>query len=121
LHPARSLPITAILVASSLVTGCYVPPVPPPRVVAAPPPLAPPAGPEVLVTVQPPPPRYEVRPPAPGGLVEWDPGHWRWNGVTHVWVGGHYVRRPTPYAVWVPGRWVNRPGGWAWMEGHWRA
>jgi hypothetical protein len=111
-----ALPLAALLLASSLIAGCYVEPPPPARVA-----VAAPASPEVLVTVRPPAPRYEVVPVAPGGQVVWDPGHWRWSGAGYVWLPGHYVRRPTQYAEWIPGRWVDRPGGWVWAEGHWRA
>jgi hypothetical protein len=38
-----------------------------------------------------PPPRYEPLPPPPGDRYIREPGHWHWNGVQYVWIGGRYV------------------------------
>ena len=81
-----------------------------------------PAG-VVVATQAPPPVRVEVVPEAPRSreFVEWEPGHWHWNGHEYVWIGGHYVDRPHREAVYVPGHWDERPNGtWAWIPPHWR-
>ncbi|HVY16257.1 MAG TPA: hypothetical protein VHB27_13615 [Rhodopila sp.] len=68
-----------------------------------------------------PPPRHEVvPPPPPGGRVVWEPGHWHWDGVRYVWIGGHYVERRPGH--WVPGHWVWAPrqGRWVWAPAHWQ-
>jgi hypothetical protein len=82
-------------------------------------------GPESLPP-QPAPPPAAVEdygpPPAPSMPAErayWVRGHWDWNGVQYVWVGGHYVERPAGL-YWEPGRWVARDGQWVWIGGHWR-
>lgn len=70
----------------------------------------------VSVRIGPPAPRFERVVVRPGYI--WAPGYWRWNGRTHVWVGGGYlVARPG--RVWHPGHWVNRGVGWFYREGHW--
>jgi hypothetical protein len=48
----------------------------------------------VRITVAPPAPRVEVRTVAPSPRHVWVPGHWRWHGNRHDWVGGHYVTPP---------------------------
>ena len=65
-----------------------------------------------------PPPRYEAVPPPPGGPMVWQPGHWHWDGVRYVWIGGHYVPRFNRPAHWVPGHWVWQ-GRWVWVPAHW--
>lgn len=42
----------------------------------------------------PPPPRYERVVVRHGSA--WVPGHWRWNGRRHVWIGGHHVASRAP-------------------------
>ena len=80
-------------------------------VLAQPPPSYPPV----------PPPRYEQVPPPPGGRYVWEPGHWHWNGVQYVWVGGHYVVRRPHYGRYVPGhwQWAPREGRYVWRPAHW--
>lgn len=65
-----------------------------------------------------PPPRYEAVPPPPGPRVVWEPGHWHWDGVRYVWIGGHYVQRHRHPMRWVEGRWVWH-GRWVWVPAHW--
>ena len=75
---------------------------------------------EVVVPQAPPTVRVEAQTVAPGAGYIWQPGYWRWNGATYVWVSGGWVRPPRTTAVWVPGHWVNRGAGWVWIPGHWR-
>jgi hypothetical protein len=89
------------------VTGCYA-------TVAAPPPG------EVVVETAPPPPPREVIPAAPQPGYVWIEGHWQWNGVRYVWVGGYYVAPRVGFA-WVPHRWWRGPRGrWHYGAGYWR-
>lgn len=69
----------------------------------------------------PPPDRYERVPPPPGGRYVWVPGHWHWNGVRYVWIGGRYVVREAGWGHYEPGRWVWRPGmgRYVWVPAHW--
>ncbi len=68
-----------------------------------------------------PPPRYEPVPAAPGPRVIWEPGHWQWDGVRYVWVGGRYVERRPHYHRYLPGQWVmGRHNRWVWVPAHWQ-
>jgi len=69
----------------------------------------------------PPGPRVEVIPTAPGARYVWAPGHWRWNGVRYIWVGGRYIERRPGWGHWVDGHWAWRPrfGRWEWEPGRW--
>jgi hypothetical protein len=53
-------------------------------------------------------------PPAPRAIVgpgyAWVSGHWRWNGVRRVWIGGHRIAR-TGYR-YVPAHWARGAPGW---------
>jgi hypothetical protein len=68
-----------------------------------------------------PPPQAEVVPPAPGPRVIWEPGHWRWDGVRYVWIGGRYVERRPHYGHYVEGhwRWSPHQGRYVWVAAHW--
>jgi hypothetical protein len=80
-------------------------------------------GVEVVATQPPPPPRVEVIPAPPRAreYIEWEPGHWHWDGREYRWVEGHYVERPHREAVYVPGHWDERPNGtWVWVGPRWR-
>ena len=66
-----------------------------------------------------PPPQTEVIPVAPNERVVWQPGHWRWNGTTYVWIAGRYIAKPVHAAHWIEGHWAMRGGGWVWVGGHW--
>jgi hypothetical protein len=101
----------ALLLCGAMVTGCVVRE-PRPVVVA-----------EVVAPRRPPPERVEVRPapPAPFEVVEWRPGHWRWDGRDWDWVPGAWIEKPHRAATWVPGHWDERGGErWVWVEGRWR-
>jgi hypothetical protein len=64
-------------------------------------------------------PRVEVVPvPPPGRRVVWEPGHWHWNGIRYVWIGGRYIPFRRRYVHYVPGAWVWR-GRWVWVPAHW--
>jgi hypothetical protein len=69
----------------------------------------------------PPPPQFEQVPPPPGERVVWEPGHWHWDGVRYVWIGGHYVERRVGYGHYVPGHWRWAPGlgRYEWIPAHW--
>ena len=60
-------------------------------------------------------------PPPPGARFIWEPGHWHWNGVQYVWVGGHYVERRPHYGHYAPGHWIWSPrlGRYEWIPAHW--
>jgi hypothetical protein len=112
---SRTMPryaaMIAVLVAAGALTGCVVEPRG--RAVVR--------DEGVVVAVQaPPPPRVEARPPPPNERVEWDPGHWNWNGREYAWMPGHYVERPRQNVRWEPGHWDQRNGGYVWVEGGWR-
>ena len=62
---------------------------------------------------------YGPPPVAPPEREYWLRGHYEWDGVQYVWVGGHYVERQAGL-YWEPGRWVARNGQWVWIGGHWR-
>ncbi len=85
-------------------------------------PPPPPVAAEVYVPAAPPAPIYETPPPPPGPEINffWQPGYWRWNGGTHVWVAGRWAPRPARFAGWEAPRWEHRPGGWFFIEGHFR-
>jgi hypothetical protein len=66
-----------------------------------------------------PPPQVETPPPAPFAGATWIGGRYDWNGITWVWMSGHYERPPELGTVWVPpaqiaasGTLVVRPGRW---------
>jgi hypothetical protein len=72
----------------------------------------------------PPPPRSELVPPPPASATPtiWQPGHWRYTGVSGNpwnWQGGQYVTVPSGASTWVPGQWQQQGPGWVWREGHW--
>src|SRR5262245_16437689 len=77
---------------------------------------------EVVAPRRPPPERIEVRPAPPAAIevVEWRPGHWRWDGRDWDWVPGTWIEKPHRAAVWVPGHWDERGERWVWVEGRWR-
>ncbi|MEO1240430.1 MAG: hypothetical protein AAFX54_00855 [Pseudomonadota bacterium] len=67
----------------------------------------------------PPPPRRIVISPRPLAGAVWIDGRWRWDGVTYVWVPGHWERHPPYGKVWRAGRWVHTKRGWYWARGRW--
>jgi outer membrane lipoprotein SlyB len=69
---------------------------------------APPAAPAETVTVV-----------QPGPDYYWIDGEYDWNGITWVWVGGHWGYPPHPHAVWVVGRSWHDDHGWHNSRGHW--
>jgi hypothetical protein len=73
----------------------------------------------LVVTKAPPAPRVEVRPVSPGPAFVWKAGYWGWNGHRHVWVAGHWAKRPSPTARWIPGHWKRQGRSWAWIPGRW--
>jgi hypothetical protein len=100
--------VLALLGVSSLAlvlnTGC----------VATPPPGT------VYVSAAPPAAVVEIQGIAPGPEFFWIPGFHRWDGGRHVWVSGHWERRPHATAVWEPGVWRHHSRGWYWIDGRWR-
>jgi len=77
---------------------------------------------ELCVPVPPPPLRVEVTAVLRAERVQVErpqPGHWRWNGHEHAWIGGICVSRPRPRAEWIAGRREQRPRGWVFVDGHW--
>lgn len=71
----------------------------------------------VDVDVRPPPDRVVVV-PAPRRGYAWAPGYWRWDGHTHVWTEGRWVRERRGYH-WVPAHWEENRGRWHFEDGHW--
>jgi hypothetical protein len=76
----------------------------------------------VMIGVPPPPPvRYEVVPAPRSGYV-WAPGHWRWDGRQHVWVGGVWMPHRVGY-TFVPDRWEryydNGHERWRYQASRW--
>jgi hypothetical protein len=118
---------TAVLVLSTLLSGCIVAaPAPAPAPVPAPPPPRPREAPapyverEIIVDIEPPPPLREPIPRLRRGWV-WVPGHWEWHrGLRrYEWVPGEVQRDRRGYR-YAPGHWERRPGGWIWLPGEWR-
>ncbi len=74
------------------------------------------------IRIGPPPARVEVIGHRPYRGAVWIAGCYDWHPARreYVWVPGHWVRPPRPYAVWVPGRWSRRHHEWVFYEGHWR-
>jgi outer membrane lipoprotein SlyB len=76
---------------------------------------------EAIVVQQPPPVApVEVVDASPGPDYVWVDGEYDWNGVTWVWVGGHWGYPPRPHAVWVVGRRWHDGYGWHYQHGYWR-
>ena len=75
----------------------------------------------LVIGTPPPAPIVEAIPAPPGPDAEfvWRPGYWRWVDERHIWVGGHWARRPHPQAVWVAPAWEHGPDGYHFHEGHW--
>ena len=71
----------------------------------------------VDIEVRPPPDRVVVVPAPRSGYV-YAPGYWRWNGRTHVWVDGRFLRERRD-AHWIPAHWEERHGRYHFEEGHW--
>ena len=136
-YVGRAAGLAAVMIGTTVLSGCYVPP-PPPVAVATPTPVEPaypppaygsstPAvsvpsnagGSVVVAPYGPPPLRIEAPPPAPSPMAVWQQGHWSWIGGQYAWAPGHYVLRPTAVSVWTPGYWQQGPAGWYWVEGHW--
>ncbi len=69
------------------------------------------------VAVRPPAPRVVVEPVVRPGYV-YAPGYWRWNGRSHIWVDGRYMREHRGYR-WAPAHWEERGSRWHFEEGHW--
>ena len=74
----------------------------------------------VVVQQAPPSAPVEVVAAAPGPDYVWVDGEYDWNGVTWVWVGGHWGYPPHPHAVWVGGRRWHDGYGWHYQAGYWR-
>jgi hypothetical protein len=70
------------------------------------------------IGVAPPAPRVEVMTVAPSPAHFWVAGHWGWNGHSHVWVGGRWVKS-RPGHLWVRDHWAHRGHEWFFYPGHW--
>jgi hypothetical protein len=71
---------------------------------------------DIIIDVAPPPVKVEVIQQRPGFI--WAPGYWRWDGHTHVWVGGH-LEKDRPGHHWIKAEWVEEHGRHRFVEGHW--
>jgi hypothetical protein len=71
---------------------------------------------DVSIGVPPPPMRVEHVVVRPG--YTWAPGYWRWNGGSHVWVGGYWVAARPGYR-YAPARWVHEGPAWRFHTGYW--
>jgi len=77
----------------------------------------------VDIAHQPPVDLAETLPPAPGPEAgwAWQRGYWRWSGMSYVWTGGKWARRPNYGAEWLAPHWDHQAhGGWTFTEGYWR-
>ena len=78
---------------------------------------------EIVLSIGTPPPApiVEAVPPAPGPDSDyaWRAGYWRWVDERHVWIPGHWAKRPRPAAVWIAPAWEHGPDGYRFHEGHW--
>lgn len=102
-----------------LLAACSSPP-PPTQVIVQPSP----AGVVAASPTAPPPPMHEIVPPPPASTkpVIWQPGHWRYTGISPnpwSWESGQYVAVPSGATAWVPGSWSRQGSGWVWEQGHW--
>ncbi len=71
----------------------------------------------VEVGIAPPPIRIVAEPVYRPGYV-WAPGYWGWNGRSHVWMEGHYLRERPGYR-WHGASWEEHGGRYRFREGHW--
>lgn len=67
----------------------------------------------------PPPLRYERVPPPRSGYI-WSPGYWDWNGHTHIWAEGHWIRARPGYE-YDRAEWYQDNGQWHLRKGKWKA
>jgi len=77
---------------------------------------------ELSIGTPPPAPIVEAVPVSPGptDLYAWRPGYWRWIDERHVWVPGHWAKRPHPGAEWESPKWDHHDDGYHFHEGHWK-
>ncbi|HET6306344.1 MAG TPA: hypothetical protein VFG12_04115 [Rhodopila sp.] len=59
------------------------------------------------------------KPPVTAQALEWQPGHWDWNGSGYVWARGQYVPAAGHGQLWMPGWWARTDAGWVWRPAHW--
>jgi WXXGXW repeat (2 copies) len=59
------------------------------------------------------------KPPVTGESLDWQPGHWDWNGSGYVWRPGQYVPAAGHGQLWQPGWWSRTGSGWSWQPAHW--
>jgi hypothetical protein len=107
----RSAWIASSLLATFVLAGCVVAPLPPPQVAVQP-------GPVVVAPMAPPLPLAETVVVAPGPGYVWLGGYWSWTGGRHLWTPGHWAPHHPGYR-WVPRQWEYGPGGWHQRGGHW--
>jgi len=69
------------------------------------------------IDVAPPAPRVETVPGPRAGFV-WAPGYWRWNGHSHAWHNGYWIKERRGYH-WVPDAWVGNGRHYHYAKGHW--
>ena len=100
--------------ATALLGGCIVAPLPQPMMGRP--------GPSydegVVVDAAPPPPYMEAVPVAPFAGAVWIGGYWGWSGGRHRWVGGRW-EQPRPGYAWRPHAWHQDGGRWRLHEGGW--
>jgi hypothetical protein len=118
MRPIHSLALTLPVVLALAACGSPPPPQTTQVFVQQPQPTVVPMAP------MPPPGQSELVPPPPPSNVPtvWQPGHWRYTGVTSnpwTWQNGQYVAVPQGASAWVPGQWQQQGGGFVWREGHW--
>lgn len=58
-------------------------------------------------------------PPVSADPLQWQPGHWNWNGSGYVWQPGEYVPARGHGPLFQPGYWAQTPSGWVWRSARW--
>jgi hypothetical protein len=59
------------------------------------------------------------KPPVTAEPLQWQPGHWDWNGSGYVWAAGQYVPAAGHGSLWMNGWWSKSDAGWSWRPAHW--
>lgn len=59
------------------------------------------------------------KPPVSAEPLQWQPGHWNWNGSGYVWQSGEYVPATGHGPLFQPGYWAQTPNGWVWRSARW--
>jgi hypothetical protein len=73
----------------------------------------------VMIDIAPPALRIEPLGVAPGIGFVWTPGYYGYSGGSYTWIGGSWVRPPSPGVGWVEPRYVRVGGRYSFQPGRW--